>query len=449
MVLYELGYAYIQSGLKENARSAYQLCYKNGLDITLAEEAGYFYNLLSVELYNDYAKTIESINEYVTKFPSSTHTEELKDILSGLLLNSKQFQKTIDILEPLPNKSVRIKTALQKSSYCRGEELYALNDYPNATLYFNKSLSYPEDKRFKVLAEYWLAEIAYKENDFNKAIKLYSEFIKTDEAMKSIHYSTCFYNMGWCYLKLNNYPRAAAYFHEFNELEDYLKKDQNMLIDGHIRLADCKFMNRNYQEALNEYTWVITKDNLYHDYALFQKGIIYGLMDKPYEKINTLAKIVEIYEESDYLEKALYELGYTNFYLDKLDDAIKWFEQLILKKKNGNDVRRAHLNIGLILKRQGKNNRAIEKFEFVISKYTQSEEAKEALVILKQLYIENGDVNSFYTFVKTVPGLSVEATDNESDIYEAVTNAIRKNDTTNAISGLNVYINNFPNGVNI
>ncbi len=449
VVLYDLAYAYLQSGLKENSRSAFNMAYNLPKDSILTEEAGYYFNLLSVELYHENVKTIESILDYIQKYPETAHSEELKDMLSGLLLNSKQFQKTIDILSKIPNKTERVKIVLQKSAYCRGEELYALNNYPLAIEYFNLSLTYPIDNRFRALAGYWLAEIAYKENQYENAIKLYSDFIKTEEASKSVHYSTCFYNIGWCYLKLNNYNRAASTFKEFNELADYLKKDQNMLIDGHIRLADCRFMLRNYQDALNEYNWVISKDNLYHDYALFQKGILYGLLNKPYEKINTLTKIVDVYEESDYLEKAIYELGYTNFYLDKLDEAHDWFDQLINKKKGINDIRRAHLNIGLIFKRQNKNAKAIEEFKYIVTKYTQSEEAKEALIFLKQLYIENGEITQYNDFVKTVPGLSSEISDNEADIYESLTFAIKKSDTTSALLALNTYISQYPEGTNI
>lgn len=447
--MYELGLAYLKSGKKEHARSAFQQLAVQKLLPELAEESGYYQNLLSVELYHEDAPTISKLHDYIEKYPKGLHTDELKDILSGLLLNSRQYQKTLELLDHLESKTERVKLVIQKSAFCRGEELYAQGQLKTAEEMFKKSLEYPMDSRFKALSGYWLAEIASRDGKYEQAIKLYQDFIKTGEATKSVHYATCFYNIAWCYLKQNNYAKASNYFKEFNELENYLKNDQNMLIDGHVRLADCCFMLRNYQEALNEYNWVITRDQLYHDYALFQKGILYGLMNKPYEKINTLSKIPEVYEESDYMEKALYELGYTNFYLDKYEEALDWFDQLITKRKNGNEVRRAQLNIGLIFKRQHKISQAIEQFQYVIKNYTQSEEAKEALALLKQSAIENGNLSMFNSFIASVPGLSAESAENDSDLYEAFNNALFKQDSLLALEGMEQYIKNFPQGAGI
>ncbi|MSQ78898.1 MAG: tetratricopeptide repeat protein [Flavobacteriaceae bacterium] len=439
---YNLAYCMLQLNKRENARLAFYQASRADFDLGIKEEASFQYAKLCYELLPQQAVAITSLSQFITHFPNSKYNEDAKDLLSVLFLNTKQFTKALEILEPLKNKNSRVKQAIQKSAYCKAEELYQAGDISGAEKLFRKSLEYPEDKKFTVLADYWLAEMMYKRGRPDEALELYEDFLEEDGAKKSVHYATCYYNIGYCMIKKEQWSKAVKAFTKFTELESFYNDKPDMVLDAHTRLADCYFIQKQYNSALAEYNWVVVKDARFHDYALFQKGIIYGLMGKQYEKINMLAKLVEMYDESDYLEKSLYELGYTNFYLDKLEEALDWFDQLVTKKKNGNDVRRAQLNIGLIFKRQNKAERAIEQFQYVMSKYPESEEAKEAYEILKDLYVEKGDIESLNILTKGKLNLSEQ----DSIIYESSQNALRATDTALAIKGLDSYLSQFSNG---
>jgi tetratricopeptide (TPR) repeat protein len=443
---YNLANCLIATGKKENARQAYYNAARLNFDKDIQEEAEYNHARLCYELLPDQAITIQSLQQFIINYPNSPYQDDAKDLLSGLFLNSKQYAKALEVLEPLPNKNNRIKTAIQKSAFCKGEELLLAGSLDESVKMFNKSLEYPLDKKFKVLAGFWLGEIAYKEGKIDKALDLYSDFVNEEGAKENVHYSSCFYNLGYCYIKKVQYAKAAVEFQKFVDLENFYNKKSAMVIDAHARLADCFFTQKKYKEAIEEYNWVVLKDSSFHDYALFQKGIIYGLQGQHYEKINSLNKLVDIYEESDYLDKAIIELGYTNMHLNKIDEALEWFELLVSKKKPGDETRRAQMEIGLIFKKQNKSQRAIEQFEFVVKKYPESEEAKEAIDILKDLYVERGEVDQYDNFIKTLPHPEAYSlSEKDSITYESALNAL-KTDTAKGIAGFDRYITLFPNG---
>ena len=59
---------------------------------------------------------------------------------------------------------------------------YNKQDYKEAISFFTHANSFPENSDFSYLSNYWLADCYYQINDFEKAIKIYTDLPVTSNA---------------------------------------------------------------------------------------------------------------------------------------------------------------------------------------------------------------------------------------------------------------------------
>lgn len=94
------------------------------------------------------------------------------------------------------------------------------------------------------------------------------------------------------------------------------------------------------------------------------------------------------------------------------------------------------------------NKQALSSYKELIQKYPQSAEANDALINIKDIYVEEGNPNEYLQLMKE-NGKNVSATEADELTYNA---ALLKYNTGNcdaAIPALNSYINTYANGVHI
>src|SRR5690606_36279215 len=100
------------------------------------------------------------------------------------------------------------------------------------------------------------------------------EYVKAEETP---YYTSALYNLGYAYLKSDNEENAASWFEQYKSKGNYYKDNAIKYVDGVERLADCYFVLRRYDRAIDNYDYVVSKNSKSSDYSLFQKGMIKGL----------------------------------------------------------------------------------------------------------------------------------------------------------------------------
>ena len=73
-----------------------------------------------------------------------------------------------------------------------------------------------------------------------------------------------------------------------------------MLNDAYNRLGDCYFVNKENQEAIAYYNKGIKIKKVDADYALYQKALALGVMNKFDQKADALKTILKDYKKSNY-----------------------------------------------------------------------------------------------------------------------------------------------------
>lgn len=441
--MYTLGRTFIELKNKEKARSAFFRASRVDFDKVIQEESWLNYTRLSYELdFN--AQALESIQSFIKQFPQSRKINEAKTLLGEILLTSKNYQVAVDILEPLQNKSAAAKEAYQKATYFRGLEFYNERAFPNALSMFLRSEKFPQDEEILALSTYWKAEASYELRKFGESVKHFETFLDLPGAPRTKVYNYANYALAYAAFEDERYGKAATYFERFLAGND---KDQKTVNDAIIRLADAYFVNKSYGNAMNNYNKIIASRATGEDYALFQRGMIQGLENQNDAKIATMQDLLVQYPNSNYADDAGFETAYTYFNKGDLEKSRADLTGLIQKYPRSSYVPRALVTIGLVQYNQDKDNEALETFKKVIADYPSTEEAKQALESIKNIYVDRGDSEGFINYANSTPIGNYSVAEQDNILFQGVSNRYLKGDFQGAFEAVNAYFDKFPKAI--
>ncbi|MEX2588790.1 MAG: tetratricopeptide repeat protein [Chitinophagales bacterium] len=452
--LYILADCYMQEGNKTNARSAYQKAAEIGIDPKINEYSHFNYARLSYE-QGFLNEALESLQNFIRDYPNSDLTVEAKEILTEILLNSRNYAQALQIIESISNPSNKVRAAYQKVAYFRAIELYNTGDYEKAILLFNTSHKNPIDEQIKAEAYFWKAEALYALDRYADAIKEYDNFNwlassnKLENSASLVAQSS--YSAGYAYIKLDDYPAARPYFAK--SIENLEKSRNSDLVnkiysDAILRFGDCYFIMRNYPKAAEQYNIIVDRKLKGADYALYQKAIIAGLNGEYDKKITLINQIQNSYAQSLYLDDALFEKGKTLINTGRANEAVTVFKNITQNMPNSKYAPEAYLKLGLIYYNTDKIREALESYKSVLDKYPKSSYAKEALRGVKDISVSEGNPDIYLSMVKNRAGFNVSEAAQDSLLYEAAEAQFVSGKTDKAIAGFEKYLESYPNGFN-
>jgi tetratricopeptide (TPR) repeat protein len=456
---FQLAESYLAVDKKNNARTAFSKCLTLGFITKLNEEALFNNAKLSYEISTN-SNALTSLTSFIETYPKSPYITEAKSLISNLLLTSKNYKEAIKILESIDDKDDKDLNNLQKIYYYRAEELYLQNDYKMAAEYFSKVIAGGKYNLQMIgLSHFWLAEIAYKENDFNGATTQFKKAQQVEDLKTTRFYTTSFYSLGYAYLKANDYKNAIESFKKYAEL-DVKMSNPDIYTDAVTRTADCYFAEGSYAKSIEYYSLVVNKDLNGSDYCLFQKAMIQGVIKKSNDKINTLGLLIERYPKSIFIDDALFERADEQLKSGNLQDALKGFNNIIDNYPRSTFIRKAFLNKGLTLFNLAKDEDAIATMKILSTNYTNSDESRQGLVVLKNILVSKGESETYFDFIKSLPNIIESASSQDSLTYQSAFNNYKAaveyfskkdftsatRDFTKASKGFGNYLNRFAGG---
>nr|WP_315177222.1 tetratricopeptide repeat protein [uncultured Flavobacterium sp.] len=439
---YHLGESYLNTDKKQQALNAFKNASEMDFDLAIQEDASLNYAKLSYELGNSYQSVPAVLQAFLKKYPDSASRSEVEKLLIDSYISSKNYKEALVLLEK--NKSPENKLAYQKVLFYRGLELYTDGNYPEALKMFTKSVSEQKDAVFTARATFWQGETEYVLNDFKDALLSFKQFIGANQAATTPEFKKSNYNIAYTYFKLKEYDQAGNYFQ--NQIEK-APSDKVRLNDSYLRLADCRFVTSKYGPAMDAYSKVIESKSVDADYAYFQKAICYGFIAKNDKKIDELNAFLQLYPKSEYRDDALFELANTYVAENKNDLAVKTYDRLNTEFKKGSFTSRSILRQGLVYYNTDKDEQALLKFKKVAADFPRTPEALEAVATARLIYVDNGRVDEYATWVRTLDFVAVTDAELDNDTYEAAEKQFQQNNVKQAIAGFSGYINQFPRGI--
>jgi len=442
-----LGDCYLQKGDKTRARLAFGQASQLNYDKKIREEALFNFAKLTYETaYAPFGEAIAAFQEYIDLYPGSKRIQEVYDYLVGTFMQIKNYKAALAALDKIGNKDSRLEEAYQKVTFFRGLELLKNLQVEESIDLFDKSLKYEKySTQIRARAIYWRGEANYRLGRYDLAKDDYQLFMGLPGSALLNENGLVKYNLGYAFFNLKDYPDALTNFKAFESGISNTKSE--VLADVKNRIADCYYVATNYASAIDYYDKVIAYGNPDADYAMFQKGFSLGLMNNNKGKVEVLTALIQKFPTSTFVPDAIFERGRAYLVLEDYTKGEADFNTIISSYAGSAFVPRSIVQLGLLYYNLGENDKAIAQYKKVIENYKSTPEARDAMTGLRNTYVELNDVDTYFSYVKTLDGYGdVNMAEKDSLLYMSGENLFMTGKYDKASNILQNYITEFPNG---
>ena len=441
--MYLLGDAYLKTGQKANARNAFLFCSSNSNNTEQKEISKYQYAKLSYELgYQDEA--LNSLSSFLTEYPNSMYNTEAKELLVDVLTNTNNYKDAQALLESLSKPSENAKRVYPRILYGRATELINDGRLAEADALLDKALKDPYNASVLPFLNFWKGELAYRNNKLDDAIKYYNAYVSGGSPSSGeANAVNGRYNLGYCYLRKENYPVALSFFEPL--AKNPALNSTSFTQDAYIRTADCYYMQREYAKAKLMYDNVIKFSWPAEDYATFQNAMLAGVKS-PADKITLLNTMMRKFPTSSLVNDANMEVANTYMGDERFREALPYLANVIKSDGNSSMKPQAYLKLGTSYYNLDNNAEALKQFKILVDEYPNSPEAEDALDNVKIIYIEEGKPDEYAAFMRQ-SGRPLSMNTEDSLTYAAAEKQYDDQNFNAALTSFNNYLQRFPGGV--
>jgi len=445
---YHLGDCYIQSDRKNEAMQAFKAAMQKEADEMIKHDAHFNYVKLSYELdIAPFNEAIHAVEEYISLYPNSDNIDKANSFLVKIYISTRNYQGALESLNKISKRNSEMDAAYQKIAFYHGLEVFSSLNFDRAIELFDESLKYKiYDKEIAALANYWKAEALYRNKEYVKAGELYNEFVLMPTAIKQSEYKTAHYNLGYTYFSQDLYFKSTTWFRKYTDMTEGTKSKYRG--DAFCRIGDGYYMMTKYSQALDYYQKAIIENTYDVDYAMYQKGLCYGLIKEQGKKLWVLRQLDQKYPNSKYRPDALYETARTYLSQNDNKNASIYYQRVVDSFPTSIYTLKSLLQLGLVYYNSGENDKALNVYKQVIEEHPNTQDAKNALMGLKNIYIAMNNVDGYMDYVSELDGEFADVSMSEQDslIYLQAENIYMNGDCEKATEQLNKYLDRFPRG---
>lgn len=441
--MYLLGDSYLKVGEKANARNAFLFGASNNSHREQKEISTYQYAKLSYELgYQDEA--LNTLESFLRNYPNSVYTTEARELLVSVLTNTNNYSDALSLLESISNPSPRTRSFYPKILFGRATELINDGRLAEADQLLDKALKDPNAGEVLPFVHFWKGEIAYRTDKLDDAIRHYHAYLDAGAPSNGeANVSTIRYNLGYAYLRKENYPVSLRFFEQVWKSPS-LNSDP-LTQDAYIRTADGYYMSKDYNRAKSMYDNVIKFSWPAEDYATFQNAMIAGIRSSS-EKISLMSTMARKFPNSSLVADAHMEIANTYIADERFNEAIPHLNNVLKFTTNTSLKPLTLLKLGLAHYNLNNNQEALRNYQELIKQYPNSPEAQDALVNIKGIYVDEGRTDDYAAYMRQI-GKPLSMNTEDSLTWSAAAAHYENGNLNAALTAFNNYLQRFPNGV--
>jgi TolA-binding protein len=390
--------------------------------------------------YQDVA--LNELKEFLQTYPSSPYSNEAKELLVSVMTNTSNYKDALALMDSVKNPSQNAKQIYPRILYGRATELINDGMLIQANDLLDKALKDQTNSSVMPYINFWKGEIAYRLNRIDDAIPFYFEYLKSGSANGEVNPVNAKYNLGYCFLKKENYRQAQGFFEQVVKTPKINSSPLEQ--DAYVRDADCYYMNRDFKTALNMYNKVLDYSWPSSDYATFQKAMVAGV-NNGNEKINLLNGLIRKFPSSGLVTDANMEIANTYLANEQFRESLPYLKNVISSKDNDALKPKAYLRSGIAYYNLDNNKEALNQYNALLKQYPNSPEAQDAIESAKSIYVQEGRSSEYVNFAK---GLGVDISPSQEDqlAYQEAEVQFNDGNFTDAIQKFENYLTKFPEG---
>lgn len=412
-----MGNAYVKLKQPEQAKLSYQAASNYGITPAVTEEALYNYTLCTYQSSSALGESVRAFNDFLHRFPNSKYENKIYHLLSDALMQSKNYESAISVLDSIPNPTQKMLQTKQYLRYQLGADNFLQGKMKQSVEWMTEVIKHDaESAKYTTEAYYIRAEANYRLRNYKACESDLKTFFGRANAKQSENYAVARYLQGYCYFSQEQYDKARE---AFTIYIDASMATEPTYPDALNRIGDCYFNARQFAQAITYYSQVSNMKASGADYALFQRGYALGLQHKYSEKIEVMRTLVKRYPKSDYADDGMYETARAQLQRDDERGAITTYEELLKKYPNSSLARKASLERAMLYRNLRQNDQAIAAYRQTIEKYPATEEAYTALDALQALYVETNNVSEYVAYTKQLAKMNMNVTTQEDSLLYA------------------------------
>ncbi len=442
---YHLGMCYVKTDQKRFAINSFKKAYQYDFDENIKEDALYNYAKLAYEnIDNPYSNAVEAMQQYIDSYPDTPRADEMYSYLMSIFLSTNDYKRALSSFDEIKIRNTKLNKAYQKIAFNRGIELFNDGRLNEAIQTFKLSLQQRFDQNLTALANFWIAESFYRQRKYAAAISFYNKFQGEQSAYGLKQHPQAYYGKGYSYFMQKKYNQAIVPFR--NYIIGTKNRDQRLMNDIYNRLGDCYFISKEYDKAIEFYDKAIRNGSVDADYAHYQQALANGGKGLYSRKVQILNELVRTFPKSTYADDARYEAGVTYLIMNNNEAAIKSFQNLTKYNPKSSYLPLALLKTGLIYYDLMQNQLALSTLKKVVDKYSGSNEAKQALTTIRNIYVEMNKVDDYLAYSRGINSGMVNVSEEDSLMYIAAENQYMNSDWEASRKSFAEYLTKFPNG---
>ncbi len=440
---YHLADCYLRAGDKEAAMQSFAMAADERFDAAVAEDALFNYAKLQYELGGGaFNGAINLLTRYIARYPASPRAAEARTLLIAAYYNSRDYDAAYRAIKSLPSADAEIRAALQKIAYFRGLEAFAAGDLAAAKRSLAESAAVRVSPKYAALNDFWSGEIAFAEGDYAVAAAKYNAYLQR-APRNSAEYPMAWYNLGYCAFARERMAEAGKAFERFLALRPVRDRYR---ADACNRLGDVRYADRRFDEAVGEYDRAIALGGAEAHYARYKRAVSLGILGRTEEKLRALRGIVAA-GEGDYVADASYELGRSLLAQERYGDGAAALEAFVKRFPASSRAVQAYSDLGLAYLNLGERAKSLACYERAVAASPRSQEAREAMQGIRDLYVSQGDVDGYFDYAAKV-GLESDLTAvaRDSLSFAAARRLYLDGRNEAATESLRNYVAGYPNG---
>ncbi|MCL2562029.1 MAG: tetratricopeptide repeat protein [Rikenellaceae bacterium] len=442
---YHLAAAYLRLDRKREAMQSFSISADSDFDAAIREDALFNYGKLQFELGGGvFNEAINVLRRYIDEYPQSPRLAEATEYLAAAYYNSRNFEAAYEAIMSIPNPDNNIRAAAQRIAYFRAMDLYTAGEADRAFAILEESARSRGNPRYTALAQFWMGEIRYGQGDYAAAARLYRDYINLAPSTEP-EYRMALYGLGYSHFNRAEWRAARDWFDRF--IAAHTTRD-SYRADAFNRLGDIDFANREFWRAIEMYDNAARIGADERFYSQFQRAMMLGHVGRPERKIESMNEIIRA-RQGDYVPDAMYELGLAYISLERFRDAAGAMHRFIEAYPTNEHHAAALADLGLIYLNLGDRARASEYYKMAVDRAPNSPEARNAMLALRNLYVESNDVDSYFAFAARA-GMETDlsAVSRDSLAFAAAQNTyLQQGNTSGGITALRNYLDRHPRGV--
>ncbi|MEO9484648.1 MAG: tetratricopeptide repeat protein [Ekhidna sp.] len=334
----------------------------------IKEESFYQASKINAKL-GFFTEAINYATDYLNQFKDSSKRESMQNLIAQSYLRTSNYDLAIDHLNSTGIINDTQKEVYQKVTYQKAVLMFNDVNFSEADKWFRESLRFTPDtdRTLSNGAYFHLAEIAMKSNQFDLAINYYTKQATIEPASH--------YGIGYARYNKQQYQDAIPHFRKALQIAN-----SEMQLDANVRLADCLYATKSYQEAFTIYDKLTLETS--SAYVTFQKAMSLKSLGNESEATRTFSSL---FSDKRYGAQAQFQSGMIQFESAKFPEAASFFSNVITEHPNSSLVVEALLNRGISKKNMDDLAGASEDYKAILDNHIDSEIALNAILGMQEL----------------------------------------------------------------